>query len=321
MKKYKFLLLSVFLPGIFWGFAQKKAFRTTRANYIKTKPPVFSSLFDGKTLNGWTAVPEREWTVSDSAIAMTGTDRGFIYTNNTYSSYRVIFSVRQVRGVNHWPCELIFGYDPKLDAMGAVQFQLPKDWTWDYRPGKNNDGKPFFSFVGQVPDVSKTEWARCEILVDAATGTARTAVAQPLDKTAIEVTDFKDTSIRDIPTPFGFQSHNKGQYDEFKDIIIEVNPKVNELLTVLQSPTGLKAKVVSGSAVSLSWNDNTAVEDGYKIEKSADNIKWDMVVRLPANASSYTHVYRRGKMPMYYRVSAFNAAANSAYITAAVSKQ
>ncbi len=188
-------------------------------------------VFDGKTLKGWTPVPASAWTVRDASIAMTGSARGFIYTNTKYTFYRVIYSVRQVSGVNHWPCVLIFGTNPKLDAMGALQVQPPKPYTWDYRPGHNNAGNAYFTHLGNVPGVTKSAWARCEILVDGRHGTFRCAAAQPIGTKAIELVDFKDSTIKNLASPFAIQSHNRGQFDEYKDITIENNPSVDNLIT------------------------------------------------------------------------------------------
>src|SRR5450432_3392961 len=293
------------------SFAQERT--GTPAKNSTYAPAVFVSLFDGKTLNGWTGIPETAWTVKDSAIAMTGNNRGVIYTNRTFRSYRIIFSVRQIKGIDHWPCVLVFGPDPKLDALGAVQFQMPKGYTWDYRPGKNNDGRAYFSHIGKVQDVNKTDWARCEILVDAATGSCRSAAAQPVGSPAVEILDFKDSGIDDIPTPFALQSHNKGQFDEYKDISIEVDPQINELLTVLEAPTDLTARAKSGQEIDLTWTDNSAVEDGFKIERSMDNLTCKTVAIVPVNTTNYSDIRLALKSPYYYRVSAFNKVVTSAY--------
>jgi len=313
MRKLRFCFILFLFASILNcnSFAQEKA--AVPAKNSTYAPAVFTSLFDGKTLSGWTGIPETAWTVKDSAIAMTGDNRGVIYTNGTYRTYRIIFSVRQIKGIDHWPCVLVFGPDPKLDALGAVQFQLPKGYTWDYRPGKNNDGRAYFTHLGKIPDVNKTDWARCEILVDAATGTARSAAAQPIGSPAVEVLDFKDASIANIPAPFGLQSHNKGQFDEYKDIMIEVDPKVNELITVLAPPTNLIAKTKSGKEIDLTWTDNSAVEDGFKIERSTDNLNWKTVAIVPLNTTSYSDTHPALKSPYYYRVSAFNTVVTSAY--------
>lgn len=191
------------------------------------------SLFDGKTLNGWIAAPANAWTVTDGTIAMTGAARGVLYTTGKYSHYRIIYSVRQVQGVDHWPCVLVFGTTgtPLPDALAALQFQLPQVFTWDYRKGHNNAGSAFFKTVGHIAGVSKGAWARCEILVDARNGTARAAAAQPIGTKAIELVDLKDAAIPNLPSPFAIQSHNAGQFDQYKDITIEVNPAIDDLIT------------------------------------------------------------------------------------------
>jgi hypothetical protein len=74
------------------------------------------------------------------------------------------------------------------------------------------------------------QWSRVEILVDATTGTARMAVAQPVGSKAVEVLDFKDPTAGKTG-PIAWQMHNKGLFDEYKDVTIEVNPAVNDLIT------------------------------------------------------------------------------------------
>jgi hypothetical protein len=68
------------------------------------------------------------------------------------------------------------------------------------------------------------------MLVDAESGTARMAVAQPVGSKAIEVLDFKDPTAGK-PGPIAWQMHNAGLFDEFKDITIEANPKSSDLVT------------------------------------------------------------------------------------------
>jgi hypothetical protein len=94
----------------------------------------------------------------------------------------------------------------------------------------NNNGGPEFTLVtkGQF-DVHA--WSRVEILADAATGTARMAVAQPPGNKAVEVLDFKDAAAGKTG-PIAWQMHNAGLFDEFKDVTIEMDPKDEGLITV-----------------------------------------------------------------------------------------
>ncbi len=189
------------------------------------------NLFDGKTLKGWVQVPANSWTVKDASMASTGAGRGEIYTTTTYSHYRLLFSVRHLAG-GHYASALIFGQNPPptRDALAALQFGLPNGYHWDYRTGHNDSGNAFFTVVHN-PFFSKTEWSRVEILVDAATGTARMAVAQPLQTKAVEVLDFKDPTAGRTG-PIAFQIHQSGTFDEYKDIRVTVNPQTPGLLTI-----------------------------------------------------------------------------------------
>jgi hypothetical protein len=175
------------------------------------------------------------WIVKDGAMASTGAGRGVICTANDYSHFRLIFTMRHVSGnPDHAACVLFFCTRPApteipLDALAGVQFQVPTGGHWDYRPGKNNDGGAEFTAVAKSA-VDPHDWSRVEILADASLGTARMAVSQPPGSTATEILDFKDPTAGRAG-PIALQIHNGGLFDEYKDITIEVNPKVDDLIT------------------------------------------------------------------------------------------
>jgi hypothetical protein len=176
------------------------------------------------------------WMVKDGAMASTGAGRGVIFTRQDYGRFRLMFSMRHVSGnPDHQACVLVFCSRPAagekpLDALGGIQFQVPNGGHWDYRPGMNNNGGAEFTPVtkGQF-DVHA--WSRVEILADAATGTARMAVAQPPGSRAVEVLDFHDAAAGKVG-PIAWQMHNAGLFDEFKDVTIEPDPKDDGLVTV-----------------------------------------------------------------------------------------
>lgn len=202
----------------------------TRANVVD---PV--SLFDGKTLNGWIQIPANSWEVKDGVIASLGKGRGVLYTTNQYDHYRLMFSVKHVSGnPDHKAAVLFFCTSPSegqngADALAGIQFQVPTGSHWDYRPGHNNNGGDAFALFPRGP-ADFREWSRVELLVDAKTGTARVAVAQPVGSKAVEAGTFTD-STAGKRGPFAFQMHNGGLFDEYKDITIEVDPVVNDLIT------------------------------------------------------------------------------------------
>jgi hypothetical protein len=187
-------------------------------------------IFDGRTLTGWNQVPADSWEVKDSALSSLGKGRGFAYPTGTWSHYRIIFSVRQVSG-DHNPDVLVFGSDPKLDALGGIQFQLPYGVGWDYRPGHNNTGSQYYTKFPDKGKMDNKQWSRCEILVDASKGEARAACAQPPGSKAVPILSFKDPAIKNVPSYFGLQMHNGGIHDQYKDIILEVNPAIDDLIT------------------------------------------------------------------------------------------
>ena len=209
------------------------------------KIAAMNPIFDGQTLNGWKASVKglnsaditKAWTVKDGAMASLGEGRGVLHTEKEYGHYRLIFQMRHVSGQpDHQACVLIFCAAPTngtaLDALGGIQFQPPNGGSWDYRPGKNNNGRGLFTRLSH-PKFDPHEWSQVELLVNADSGTARMAVAQPIGTRAYEVLDFKDATAGKRG-PIALQMHNKGLFDEYKDVRIEENPTENKLVTVEQ---------------------------------------------------------------------------------------
>lgn len=176
------------------------------------------------------------WVVRDGAIASTGAGRGVLYTSGEYATFRLVFTMRHIAGnPDHQACVLIFCTRPgadelPLDALGGIQFQVPLGGHWDYRPGQNNAGDAEFIRLVK-PAYDPHEWSRVEILADAALGTARMAVAQPVNARAIEILQFKNPAAGK-PGPVALQMHNAGLFDEYKDLSIEVDPPEPGLVTV-----------------------------------------------------------------------------------------
>lgn len=187
-------------------------------------------IFDGKTTAGWGQVPANSWEVKDSSMASLGTARGFAYPLTQWSRYRIIFSIRELSG-NHNPCVLVFGTDTKLDALGGIQFQLPYGVGWDYRKGHNNSGAAYYTKFPAKGTMDNKQWSRCEILVDPSKGLARAACAQPVTAKAVPILTFKDPAIANAPGYFGLQMHNSGIHDEYKDITVETDPAIDDLIT------------------------------------------------------------------------------------------
>lgn len=251
--KWKFLICSVYVATIA-GFARRDMAQnappstTQAASAAPTSQPTpaplaplpagMTRLFDGTTLAGWRQFPANQWIVKDGALVSLGKGRGVIATEGQFSKYRIIFDVRHVWAApkrNHAACVLFFCTKPvesqkPLDALAAVQFQVPQGYTWDYRAGKNNSGKGLFKSIAKSK-ANQWQWSRMELLVDSQLGTARLAVAQPPGAPAIEIGRFNDPTAGK-KGPFALQMHNAGLIDEYANIAIEENPKVDDLITV-----------------------------------------------------------------------------------------
>jgi hypothetical protein len=81
---------------------------------------------------------------------------------------------------------------------------------------------------------------------------------------------------------------------------------------LLNAPTQLVAETVSNTEIQLSWTDNAANEDGFKIERKIglDGTYATITTTpdpLPANTVSYTDRGLSTDTKYYYRVMAFNA--------------
>ena len=183
--------------------------------------------------------PAVSWVVEDGAMTSTGACRGSIYTERDYSHYRLVFQVRQISG-NHVPGVLVFGTRPGtrgdlaeaqagIDALGAVQFQVPNGGHWDYRPGFNKAGE-HFTRPARIR-FNLAEWAQVELLVNAKTGVARMAVAQPVGTRAIENLVFHDPAAGRAG-PIALQMHNAGLFDQYRDLRIEIDPTEDRLITI-----------------------------------------------------------------------------------------
>ena len=181
--------------------------------------------------------PSTGWIARDGIMASTGAARGVIYTAADYTHYRLVFQVRQIKG-NHVPGVLIFCTRPTsrddlteaqagIDALGAIQFQVPNGGHWDYRPGKNQAGASFNRPIRIRFNLQ--EWSQVELLVNARTGLARMAVAQPVGTRGMENLVFSEVAAGRTG-PIALQMHNAGLFDEFRDLRIEINPAEDRLL-------------------------------------------------------------------------------------------
>jgi hypothetical protein len=200
--------------------------------------PKCKQIFDGKTLDGWFQSPAGSFVVNEAgAIASTGKG-AHAWTKEDYGDYRILFSVRQIKG-NHKPCTTLFCTRPPNNGnatrgLSGIQFQPPLGGSWDYRPGKNSGPNTTnWMYPMPRPTFDVTKWHRCEVLARASTGEIHGACCQiegmPSCK-GQDVMRYKDATAGK-KGPFALMMHNAGLFDEYKDIWVETDPVGDDLVT------------------------------------------------------------------------------------------
>lgn len=63
-------------------------------------------------------------------------------------------------------------------------------------------------------------------------------------------------------------------------------PSNVDCTTPLAAPTSLTA-VTADQGIDLNWSDNSAVEDGYEVQRSTDGVTFTTVAQLPGSSTSY----------------------------------
>jgi hypothetical protein len=88
--------------------------------------------------------------------------------------------------------------------------------------------------------------------------------------------------------------------------------------TIIYTPYGLTAAVISSTQISLTWIDNSDNEDGFKIErKTGIGGVWIQIATVGAGTASYSDTDVVLPNAYYYRIRAYNGSGDSGYSTAA----
>jgi uncharacterized protein (TIGR02145 family) len=77
------------------------------------------------------------------------------------------------------------------------------------------------------------------------------------------------------------------------------------------APTNLSAVAESSSQINLSWTDNSGNEAGFKIERSLDSIRWDVIATVEMNQTTFQNTGLVTSGPYFYRIRSFNDAGDS----------
>ncbi|MFH1230934.1 MAG: fibronectin type III domain-containing protein [Planctomycetota bacterium] len=83
--------------------------------------------------------------------------------------------------------------------------------------------------------------------------------------------------------------------------------------TILNAPSILTATAVSSSQINLTWQDNSNVESGFKIERSLDGVTFTQITTVGANNISYPNTGLAENTTYYYRIKSYNGNGDSNY--------
>ena len=123
----------------------------------------------------------------------------------------------------------------------------------------------------------------------------------------------------DATAKAGGTSNNGGNNNSGNIIDGNTNTNVSP-----SAPSNFSATVVDNSKVNLNWQDNSANETGFKVERRLSNSSdadWSLLAEVASNLKTYTDSSVAMGQSYDYRVSAFNAAGTSASSSASASLQ
>jgi hypothetical protein len=186
-------------------------------------PAAPTPLFDGATLDGWDGDPAA-WSVKDGAIHGETSKGGFLlYTKGDYDHFRLTLKSRLVSENNHLGI-CFWGKRLPDHKYGNCLLVIPPDGgMWDYIINKT----PAREKIAHDPPFDPHQWHTTEILADLKTGQVQVA------SDGFVTTRYKDVDpTRLTRGPIGLQLHGGASTVEYKDLIVEVAPGEDRLLTV-----------------------------------------------------------------------------------------
>ncbi len=109
-------------------------------------------------------------------------------------------------------------------------------------------------------------------------------------------------------TSFGVDMNNELYICSFDSKIYRFTPTASVV-----APSNLRFIINSSTSVTLSWNDNSINETGFKIERKIGSGKFNLIDSVSANVTTYTDNSVADTAIYSYRVYAFNSSSSSGY--------
>lgn len=127
--------------------------------------------------------------------------------------------------------------------------------------------------------------------------------------------------ITNTPYPPYLKQENFYYYNDVKDLKIKsalIIPDIDVTLPPIKlfplAPSDLEAEAVSSTEIELTWEDNSANETGFKLERSLTQTSgYAEIADLEANETRYEDDSLTPGTTYFYRIKAYNAVGDSAY--------
>ncbi|MCP4535526.1 MAG: fibronectin type III domain-containing protein [Chloroflexi bacterium] len=134
-----------------------------------------------------------------------------------------------------------------------------------------------------------------------------------------DVTTYADTNLTcDTAYYYRVQAYNAGGGSDYANVAGDKTFACPDGTPT--TPSHLTATLTSQTAITLTWQDNSNDELGFRIERSPDGYSWtqtgvvtNLIGSLVYTDTSYVDTYLAYNTTYYYRVQAYNEVGSSGY--------
>lgn len=123
---------------------------------------------------------------------------------------------------------------------------------------------------------------------------------------------YEDTGLV-TGTPYTYHVKARDKSPNLNETAWSGSASATPIGTVPDAPSGLNVNVISCNELTLTWTDNSANEDLFKIERSPDGSNFSQIDTVGANVTNYNDTSVAENTTYWYRVLASNGTGDSGY--------
>ena len=131
-----------------------------------------------------------------------------------------------------------------------------------------------------------------------------------IDTVGPNITEYEDTTVQE-----GFSyEYGLSAYDSFGVISDSVSTSVATSKLIINPPSNLSLTTADNKSVDISWQDNSAIETGYRIERAVGTTsQFSNIGEVVSDTTSFIDSTVLGGIKYFYRVIAFKDSVTSSY--------